>query len=84
MGGYGALKIAMKHPERYARAAAHSPIVFPIRNPLDVPPEVLSSRRYTFFSEVFSSIYGDPFVQTMMREFDATVSNIKPLGEQTT
>jgi S-formylglutathione hydrolase FrmB len=63
MGGYGALKIAMKHPERYARAAAHSPIIFPMRNPLDVPPEVLSSRRYAFFSEVFSSIYGDPFDQ---------------------
>jgi S-formylglutathione hydrolase FrmB len=63
MGGYGALKIAMKYPERYAATAAHSPIVFPVRNPLEVPPEVLSSRRYQFFSEIFTTIYGDPFDQ---------------------
>jgi S-formylglutathione hydrolase len=63
MGGYGALKIAMKHPGRYVATAAHSPIIFPIRNPLDVPPEVLSSRRFEFFREVFTSIYGNPFDQ---------------------
>ena len=63
MGGYGALKIALKYPDRYAAAAAHSPIIFPIRNPFDVPPEVKSSRRYLFFSEIFSSVYGDPLDQ---------------------
>ncbi len=63
MGGYGALKIAMKFPERYAAGAAHSPIIFPIRNPMNVPAEVKSSRRYQFFSEVFTSVYGNPFDQ---------------------
>jgi S-formylglutathione hydrolase FrmB len=63
MGGYGALKIAMKFPERYRAAAAHSPIVFPIRNPMDVPAEVKSSRRYQFFSDIFNSVYGNPFDQ---------------------
>jgi S-formylglutathione hydrolase FrmB len=63
MGGYGSLKIALKYPNRYTAAAAHSPIIFPVRNPFDVPVEVKSSRRYQFFSEVFTSIYGDPFDQ---------------------
>jgi S-formylglutathione hydrolase FrmB len=63
MGGYGALKIAMKFPDRYAAGAAHSPIIFPIRNPMNVPAEVKSSRRYQFFSEVFTSVYGNPFDQ---------------------
>jgi S-formylglutathione hydrolase FrmB len=63
MGGYGALKIAMKFPDRYVAGAAHSPIIFPIRNPMDVPAEVKSSRRYRFFSEIFASVYGDPFDQ---------------------
>lgn len=63
MGGYGALKIAMKYPESYASAAAHSPIVFPVSNPMNVPPEVKNSRRFLFFSEVFSAVYGNPFDQ---------------------
>jgi S-formylglutathione hydrolase FrmB len=63
MGGYGALKITMKYPNLYAAAAAHSPIIFPIRNPLDVPQEVISSRRFRFFIDIFTSIYGDPFDQ---------------------
>jgi len=63
MGGYGALKIAMKHPERYAAVVAHSPIVFLTKNPLDVPPALKSSRRFAFFTEVFSTVYGDPLDQ---------------------
>jgi S-formylglutathione hydrolase FrmB len=63
MGGYGALKIAMKHPELYASAAAHSPIIFPIPNPLNVPPHIKTSRRYQFFSDIFSTVYGNPFNQ---------------------
>ena len=63
MGGFGALKIAMRYPKIYGAVAAHSPIVFLNRNPLDVPPEVKSSRRFRFFSEVFTMIYGDPLNQ---------------------
>jgi S-formylglutathione hydrolase FrmB len=46
MGGYGALKIAMKHPDLYAAVVAQSPIVFLTKNPLDVPPALRQSRRF--------------------------------------
>lgn len=68
MGGYGALKIAMKFPERYAAVAAHSPIVFPVANPLDVPPEARSGRYFQYLSGIFLTVYGDPFDQAY---FDA-------------
>ncbi len=68
MGGYGALKIAMKHPDQYAVAAAHSPIVFPRKNPLDVPESARASRQYQYLSGVFAAVYGDPFDQAY---FDA-------------
>ena len=63
MGGYGALKIAMRHPTRYAGAAAHSAIVFPVPNPLDVPEAARSGRSFQYLSGVFRTIYGDPFDQ---------------------
>ena len=63
MGGYGALKIAIRHPTRYAGAAAHSAIVFPVRNPLDVPEAARSARSYQYLGVVFRTIYGDPFDQ---------------------
>jgi len=63
MGGYGALKIAFKHPDLYGAVAAHSPIVLLSKNPLDVPPEMKASQRYSFFYNVFSAIYGDPIDQ---------------------
>ncbi len=68
MGGYGALKIAMRFPERYRAVAAHSPIVFPIQNPLDVPPEARSERYYQYLSGLFLTVYGNPFDQ---KYFDA-------------
>jgi len=63
MGGYGALKIAMKHPDVYAAVVAQSPIVFLTKNPLDVPPALQSSRRFAFFNEIFSMVFGDPLDQ---------------------
>ena len=68
MGGYGALKIAMRFPDRYRAVAAHSPIVFPIQNPLDVPPEARSGRYYQYLSGLFLTVYGNPFDQAY---FDA-------------
>jgi len=68
MGGYGALKIAMRFPERYQAVAAHSPIVFPIQNPLDVPAEARSGRFYEYLSGIFLAVYGNPFDQAY---FDA-------------
>jgi S-formylglutathione hydrolase FrmB len=68
MGGYGALKIAMKYPGRYACVAAHSPIVFPVKNPMAVPEGSRSSRQFQYLSEVFATVYGNPFDQAY---FDA-------------
>jgi enterochelin esterase family protein len=60
MGGYGALKIALKYPELYASAAGHSPIIFLGRHPLDVPEQMKQSRFYGFFVEIMRPILGDP------------------------
>jgi S-formylglutathione hydrolase FrmB len=68
MGGYGALKIAMRHPDRYAAVAAHSPIVFPIKNPLDIPEEAKANRQFQYLTGVFAEVYGDPFDQAYFDE----------------
>jgi S-formylglutathione hydrolase FrmB len=65
MGGYGALKIAMKYPARYAAVAAHSPIIFVGRNPLDVPENMKSSRYYQFFVSIMKPLFGDPLRQDL-------------------
>ncbi len=65
MGGYGALKIAMKYPDRYAAVAGNSPIIFAGKNPLDVPEGVKSSRYYQFFVNILKPIFGDPFRQDL-------------------
>lgn len=65
MGGYGALKIAMKYPERYASTAGHSPIIFAGKNPFDVPEEMKTSRFYGFFTSVFKPILDDPVRQEL-------------------
>ena len=64
MGGYGALKTAFKHPDLYASVAGHSPIVFPGKNPLDVPEQMKSSRMYAFFGGMLGNIFGNPFDQS--------------------
>jgi len=63
MGGYGALKIAMKYPDRYAAVVGQSPIIFPGPNPLAVSDEVKSSRFYSFFVNMLTPIFGDPIRQ---------------------
>lgn len=65
MGGFGALKIAMKYPDRYAAAVGHSPIIFVGRNPLDVPDELKQSRYYQFFERLMKPLFGDPFRQEL-------------------
>ncbi len=65
MGGYGALKIAMKYPDRYASAVGNSPIIFLGKNPLDVPEEMKSSRFYQFFVGMLRPIFGDPVRQDL-------------------
>jgi S-formylglutathione hydrolase FrmB len=65
MGGYGALKIAMKFPDRYAATAGHSPIIFLGKNPLDVPEEMKTSRFYGFFVSILKPILSDPVRQDL-------------------
>ena len=65
MGGYGALKIAMKYPDQYSAVAGHSPIIFLGKNPLDVPAEVQSSRYFQFFVRILRPIFGVPFRQQL-------------------
>jgi S-formylglutathione hydrolase FrmB len=60
MGGFGALKIAMKFPDRFAATVGHSPIIFLGDNPLDVPEQVRSTRYFQFFSTILKQLFGDP------------------------
>lgn len=63
MGAYGALKIAMKYPDRYSAVAGHSPILFPGQGPLSIPEEAKSSRFYSFFVNMLTPIFGNPVRQ---------------------
>jgi S-formylglutathione hydrolase FrmB len=65
MGAYGALKIAMKFPNRYASVVGHSPIIFLGDNPLDVPEEMKTRRYYRFFESILRPIFGDPLQQDL-------------------
>jgi S-formylglutathione hydrolase FrmB len=65
MGGYGALKIAMKYPDRYAAVVAQSPILFPGVNPLELSEDAKASRFYAFFVNMLKPIFGDPVRQDL-------------------
>ncbi|MFB3920168.1 MAG: alpha/beta hydrolase [Terriglobia bacterium] len=59
MGGYGALHIAMDHPDVFGSASAHSPALIPkIPNPL--PTE----GRWGFYARVLQGPFGSPLNQT--------------------
>ena len=65
MGGYGALKIAMKYPDRYAAVVGQSPIIFPGSNPLELSEEAKSSRFYSFFLNMLTPMFGNPIRQDL-------------------
>jgi len=65
MGGYGALKIAMKYPDRYSAVVGQSPILFPGANPLAVSEDVKNSRFYSFFVNMLTPIFGEPIRQDL-------------------
>lgn len=65
MGGYGALKIAMKYPDLYAAVVGQSPILFPGTNPLELSENAKSSRFYSFFENMLTPIFGQPFRQDL-------------------
>jgi S-formylglutathione hydrolase FrmB len=60
MGGYGALKIAMKHPELFASAMGFSPIVFAGDDP-SVYVRNSQSRMAQYLVKALAPIYGMPF-----------------------
>ena len=53
MGGYGALKIAMKHPEMFGSVSSHSAALIP-----DLDSTSVSGRRLDLFRALFDRIYG--------------------------
>ena len=53
MGGYGALKIAMKHPDLFGSASAHSAVLL-----ADLSAAKVSDRRIQMFQSMFDKIYG--------------------------
>jgi S-formylglutathione hydrolase FrmB len=56
MGGYGALKIAMKHPEMFGAVSAHSAALVP-----DFDSTTVTGRRLDQFKALFDRIYGINF-----------------------
>jgi S-formylglutathione hydrolase FrmB len=56
MGGYGALKIAMKHPEMFGSVSTHSAALVPDFNTTSV-----TGRRLDQFKALFDNIYGIGF-----------------------
>jgi len=56
MGGYGALKIAMKHPEMFGAVSTHSAALVP-----DFNTTTVTGRRLDQFKSLFDSIYGIGF-----------------------
>lgn len=53
MGGYGALKIAMKHPDMFGSASAHSAVLLS-----DLSAAKVSAGRLARFQALFDKIYG--------------------------
>ncbi|NTV97220.1 MAG: DNA polymerase III subunit gamma/tau, partial [Thiobacillus sp.] len=47
------------------------------------PAEIVAQQKAVRQAEAEAAIMDDPFVQTLVRDFDATVNHIKPIGEQT-
>jgi DNA polymerase-3 subunit gamma/tau len=45
------------------------------------PAEIVAQKKAVRQAEAEAAIMDDPFVQTLVRDFDATVTNIKPIGE---
>jgi len=56
MGGYGSLKIAMKHPEMFTAVSAHSAALVP-----SFDSTTVSGRRLDMFKALFDRIYGINF-----------------------
>lgn len=68
MGGYGALKLAMRHPDLFSAASAHSAMLLPV--PLDqLPPQL----RASFQSQFFEAVFGNPVDEAYWAQHDPVV-----------
>lgn len=80
MGGFGALKIAMRYPEEFGSASAHTPFLMK-----DVPEGEGTDRTSRMFMRVMRTLYGDPIDMAMWRANNpfalarATEGNLPPL-----
>lgn len=55
MGGYGALHLAMRHPEIFGSAAAQSPALMP-----NIPSPAPADDRWNFYARVLAGPFGSP------------------------
>jgi S-formylglutathione hydrolase FrmB len=62
MGGYGALHLAMRHPELFGSASAHSAALLP-----KFPDPVPSDGRWAFYARVLEEPFGSPLNQAYMQ-----------------
>lgn len=62
MGGFGALKIAMRYPDEYSSASAHTPFLME-----EVPEGEGTDRTSRMFMRVMRTLYGDPIDVAMWR-----------------
>jgi S-formylglutathione hydrolase FrmB len=62
MGGYGALKIALRYPGRYGSVSAHTPFLME-----GVPEGEGTDRTSRMFMNVMRTLYGDPIDAGMWR-----------------
>jgi S-formylglutathione hydrolase FrmB len=59
MGGFGALKIALRHPELFATVAAHSSALFPA-DPADLTARSAQMVQNTLRRAGLGEVFGDP------------------------
>ena len=55
MGGYGALHLAMRHPDIFGSASAHSPALIP-----NIPKPLPTEGRWGFYAGILQSAFGSP------------------------
>ena len=81
MGGYGALKIAMRHPKEFASASGTSPIVFLGEDPSNSLTN-RESRRGGYVLRLIGRTFGDPFNREHWRENSLeTLARTAPLDQ---
>jgi enterochelin esterase-like enzyme len=59
MGGYGALKIAFRHPELFVSIATHSAALLP-EDIANMPPRAKQMMQHPRFKQLLGPVFGDP------------------------